>query len=138
MDLRNLEEDLLITRKGPVSILVKPGATRVKKSVRFAQDEALLSVNKSLLAPSADDSEVESGSLQEALILKRDADKLCQDMHSTSHVDNARAKDLYLQVIPRSFNMQCFEVLSERRESTDVIRYCLLRAVHLALKCDEY
>ena len=55
-------------------------------------------VDASLLPPYTEDVEVESGSLQEALILKRDADKLCQDMHNTSHDDNARAKDLYLQV----------------------------------------
>lgn len=51
-----------------------------------------------------DEVEVESGSLQEALILKRDADKLCQDMHSTSQVDNTRAKELYLQVRLVSIN----------------------------------
>jgi len=98
MDLRNLEENLLIVRKGPISILAKPGATKVKKSVRFLDDQLAESGDKLLRAPSAEDLEVESGSLQEALILKRDADKLCQDMHSTDNVDNSRAKDLYLQV----------------------------------------
>ena len=100
-----------------MSILVKPGARRVKKSVRFASDVVAGVGDQPFQAPLPDELEVESGSLQEALIQKRDADKLCQDMHSTSQVDNARAKDLYLQVSLDSINRISASKFSLRERS---------------------